>query len=113
MRIVGIDLVANPLTKEPATQFADYVVKRCKDMKIIMSTEGKYGNVLKFKPPMVFTMDNAKQLIKVIGACFDDIDAFHTHRHTLSSTASSISCDSLSNSDDDTSYYTDSSVSTS
>lgn len=34
-----------------------------------MSTEGKYGNVLKFKPPMVFTEENVKHLL----ATLDDI----------------------------------------
>lgn len=106
---IGIDLVTNPLTKAPATQFAEYVVKRCKDMKIIVSTEGKYGNVIKFKPPMVFTMDDAKTLIKALTACFEDIDAYY-HKNSMSTT-SSISCDSLPCSDDESSDCTDSSTS--
>jgi len=34
-----------------------------KDFKILMSTDGPDQNVLKIKPPMVFSMENAKELI--------------------------------------------------
>jgi ethanolamine-phosphate phospho-lyase len=93
---LGIDLVTHPITKAPATQLADYIVKRCKEQKIIISTEGKYGNVLKFKPPMCFTIENCKKLLRVLKNTFDEVENFYK-----TSTSSSISCDSLPSSGDE------------
>jgi len=94
---IGIDMVTSPLTKEPATQLADFVVKRCKQLQIIISTEGKYGNVIKFKPPMVFTNEDAKHLLNVITMCFDEIN----YLFQKGSSTSSIT-ESLNSSDDET-----------
>ncbi|XP_023241830.1 5-phosphohydroxy-L-lysine phospho-lyase-like isoform X2 [Centruroides sculpturatus] len=60
---IGIELVKDKKTKEPATDEAKYVISRLKEELIIMSTDGIYENVLKFKPPMVFSIDNAKHLL--------------------------------------------------
>ena len=48
----------NPLAAQ-----SDYVANRMKDYGILMSTDGPDHNVLKIKPPMVFTIENAKELI--------------------------------------------------
>lgn len=95
---IGIDMVTNPITKEPATELADHTVKRCKDAKIIISTEGKYGNVIKFKPPMCFTLSNAKRLVRTLKNIFDEIESYYK-----TSSASSISsiCESWPNSEDE------------
>lgn len=66
---IGIELVINRQTKEPAALIADYVVSKFKENRILMSTEGKYENVLKFKPPMTFDESNVKEFISVL----DDI----------------------------------------
>lgn len=57
---VGIELVKDRQSKEPATEEAKSVCTRLKDSRIIVSVDGPYENVLKLKPPMVFTKDNAK-----------------------------------------------------
>ncbi|MAP55341.1 aminotransferase class III-fold pyridoxal phosphate-dependent enzyme [Altibacter sp.] len=49
--------------KEPLAQHATYLANRMKDLGILMSTDGPDYNVLKIKPPMVFTKDHAKELI--------------------------------------------------
>ncbi|RWS12550.1 Alanine--glyoxylate aminotransferase 2-like 1 [Dinothrombium tinctorium] len=72
---IGIDLVKNQETKEPAAEEANYCVRRFKEEGIIMSTEGKYENVLKFKPPMVFTMDNAKYWLRVLNEILFEIES--------------------------------------
>ena len=58
---LGIELVdanLNPLAAQTA-----YLANRMKDYGILMSTDGPDHNVLKIKPPMVFTKENAKELI--------------------------------------------------
>lgn len=51
---LGIDIVSNLESKDPAPEYAKYLVNQFRDEFILMSTEGKFGNILKFKPPMVF-----------------------------------------------------------
>ncbi|KAI1292007.1 Ethanolamine-phosphate phospho-lyase [Halotydeus destructor] len=85
----GIDMITHPVTKEPATQMADFVIRRCKEQFVIISTEGKYGNVIKFKPPMVFTMDDAKRLVKTLNSIFDEIDDNKRSRSTSAASCGS------------------------
>lgn len=85
---IGIDLVKSPLTKEASPEIADYCVKRLKEERVIMSTEGKYGNVLKFKPPMVFTASNAQYLLSKLDGIFSEIDSFLINASTISSSSS-------------------------
>ena len=58
---LGIELVdskLNPLPKQ-----TNYLANRMKDFGILMSTDGPDNNVLKIKPPIVFTKENATELI--------------------------------------------------
>jgi len=68
---LGVELVLDSETREPAPLQADYVVERMKSRKILLSTEGPGHNVLKFKPPMVFNLADAEHLLaeleKVLG----------------------------------------------
>lgn len=49
--------------KNPLTEQASYLATRMKDFAILMSTDGKDNNVLKVKPPMVFSQENADELL--------------------------------------------------
>ena len=60
---LGIELVLDPKTKEPAPMHASYLVERMKSRKILLSTEGPGHNVIKFKPPMVFSRNDARRLL--------------------------------------------------
>lgn len=61
---LGIELVTSRETKEPATEQASYFANRMRDKGILMSTDGPYNNVLKIKPPMVFSKENADFLLE-------------------------------------------------
>lgn len=50
-------------TKNPLAEQATYLANRMKDLGILMSTDGPDYNVLKIKPPIVFSLENAKELI--------------------------------------------------
>ena len=52
----------NPLAAQ-----TDYLANRMKDHGILMSTDGPDYNVLKIKPPIIFTKDNAEALISYLG----------------------------------------------
>ncbi|HYK88120.1 MAG TPA: aminotransferase class III-fold pyridoxal phosphate-dependent enzyme [Acidobacteriota bacterium] len=51
---LGVELVRDRLTLEPAAIEASYVVERMKELGILSSIDGPLHNVLKIKPPMVF-----------------------------------------------------------
>jgi ethanolamine-phosphate phospho-lyase len=97
---LGLDLVTDRISKEPATEVAEFMVRRFKEQGIIMSTEGKYGNVLKFKPPMVFSMSDAQHLLSVLEAILREVKLQAKVTRSLSSlsTASTMSTVSSSSS---------------
>ena len=51
------------LEKHPLGDKADYLANRMKEFGILMSTDGPDHNVIKIKPPMVFTRQNTEELI--------------------------------------------------
>ena len=58
---LGIELSGE--NKKPLTDKANYLVNRMKEFGILMSTDGKDNNVIKIKPPMVFSKENAEELL--------------------------------------------------
>ncbi len=67
---LGIEL--NDAQKNPLATEASYLANRMKDFKILMSTDGRDHNVLKIKPPMVFSMDNAKEVLTRLDQVFNE-----------------------------------------
>lgn len=70
---MGLELVTDRELKTPATKTAAYLVKRLKEDHIFVSTDGPWDNVLKFKPPMCFSMDDAHKVVQCIDRIFTDI----------------------------------------
>ena len=63
---IGVDLVNDRVTKTPATALADDVVEAMRQRGVLVSTDGPFDNVLKIKPPMVFTRSHADLLADVL-----------------------------------------------
>ncbi len=63
---IGVELVRNHSSLEPADSEASYVANRMRDLGILISTDGPLHNVLKIKPPMVFTTEDADHLVAVL-----------------------------------------------
>ncbi|MDO8123067.1 MAG: aminotransferase class III-fold pyridoxal phosphate-dependent enzyme [Candidatus Hermodarchaeota archaeon] len=61
---IGVELVLTPTTREPATKETVYIIERMKDLGILISSDGPFNNVLKIKPPMVFTQENVDFFIR-------------------------------------------------
>ena len=62
----GVELVTDRETLEPATAHADYVINRLRDHGILISTDGPLDNVLKLKPPIVFSEKNADEVVAAL-----------------------------------------------
>jgi 4-aminobutyrate aminotransferase-like enzyme len=59
---LGVELVKDRETLEPATAEASEVINRMRDRGILIGTEGPFANVLKIRPPMPFTLEDAELL---------------------------------------------------
>jgi 4-aminobutyrate aminotransferase-like enzyme/Ser/Thr protein kinase RdoA (MazF antagonist) len=52
---LGIEMIRNSETLEPADNETSYIVERMKQKGFLLSTEGPLHNVIKIKPPIIFT----------------------------------------------------------
>ena len=59
---------------EPAPAHAAWIVERLLDRGILVSTDGPLRNVLKIKPPLVFTEQNADRLVEALDAILGEDD---------------------------------------
>lgn len=69
---LGIELVKDRRTKEPAGALAKRISNRAKELGVLMGTEGPFDNVLKMRPPMIFTQDNADYLLDVLKQAMEE-----------------------------------------
>jgi 4-aminobutyrate aminotransferase-like enzyme len=61
---LGIDLVRDRETREPATEQADYVVNRLRECGILAGTDGPHHNVIKLRPPLIFAEADADLFVR-------------------------------------------------
>jgi 4-aminobutyrate aminotransferase-like enzyme len=59
---IGVELVRDHSTLEPAAQETRAIVNRMRDLGVLIGREGRHGNVLKIRPPLVFDENHALQL---------------------------------------------------
>jgi alanine-glyoxylate transaminase/(R)-3-amino-2-methylpropionate-pyruvate transaminase len=57
--MLGVELVRDRQGKEPASTEAAAVLELCKQRGLLLGKGGLYGNVLRIKPPMCLTIDDA------------------------------------------------------
>ena len=71
--LIGIDLVLDRETREPAGRIANQVYNYMRENGVLIGTAGPHGNVLKIRPPITFSKDHADQLIATLS------DALNAH----------------------------------
>jgi 4-aminobutyrate aminotransferase-like enzyme len=65
---IGVELVRDRGTLEPATEEAAEVVNRLREEGILIGTDGPHHNVLKIRPPMPFTAGDADILASALAS---------------------------------------------
>lgn len=70
---LGIELVNDRQTLEPAAIAASQIADALKDAGILIGTDGPLHNVLKVRPPMPFDEDNADELLAALGLVLERI----------------------------------------
>ena len=67
--MLGVELVRDLRTKEPANTEAAEVLELCKERGLLVGKGGLFGNTLRIKPPMCLTKDDADFLAD----CLDEV----------------------------------------
>jgi 4-aminobutyrate aminotransferase-like enzyme len=70
---IGIDLVGGPDSREPATSETSRAVNLLKERGVLIGSTGRYDNVLKIRPPLVFTRQNADLLLEKLEGVLSEI----------------------------------------
>ncbi len=68
--MLGVELVKDRRTKEPAKEETLQVFEQAKDLGLLIGKGGYHGNVLRIKPPMCFTEPDVDFLIEVLDVSF-------------------------------------------
>ncbi|MDX1410536.1 MAG: aminotransferase class III-fold pyridoxal phosphate-dependent enzyme [Nitrospirales bacterium] len=63
---LGLEIVRDTETIEPAPEETMYIAERLKDRGVLAGTDGPHRNVVKIKPPMVFTQNDADRLVNTL-----------------------------------------------
>lgn len=63
---IGAEFVKDPLTKEPHEELAMHVVNKLREHNVLISASSPLGNVLKIRPPLPFTADNAAYFLDIL-----------------------------------------------
>ena len=63
---IGLELVEDRKSREPAPARAARAKERLRDHRILLSTDGPQDNVLKIKPPLVFSIADADRLTSTL-----------------------------------------------
>jgi 4-aminobutyrate aminotransferase-like enzyme/Ser/Thr protein kinase RdoA (MazF antagonist) len=71
--LVGLELVRDRKTLEPAAPETKRVVNRMRDLGVLTATEGPHGNVLKLRPPICFTREQADMTVAAIDQALSEI----------------------------------------
>jgi alanine-glyoxylate transaminase / (R)-3-amino-2-methylpropionate-pyruvate transaminase len=73
--MLGVELVRDRTTKEPASTEAVDVLELCKERGLIIGKGGLFGNTLRIKPPMCITKDDASFLAEVLDEVLTEIES--------------------------------------
>ncbi len=64
--MLGIELVKDRATKEPATAEAARVRALCREAGVLIGVGGQFGNVLRLQPPLVITQEQLAHAIRTL-----------------------------------------------
>jgi hypothetical protein len=85
---IGVELVRDRDTLEPAAEELDAIVEAMKEEGILLSTEGPHHNVLKIKPPLVISKEECDFFLAKLDEVMTRLGFYSASVFTLVSTVS-------------------------
>ena len=73
--MLGVELVRDPVSKEPATNECAEVLELAKQRGLLLGKGGLFGNTLRIKPPMCLTKDDADFMIACLHEVLTEIES--------------------------------------
>jgi 4-aminobutyrate aminotransferase-like enzyme len=71
---VGVELRTSGPTSAPATAEATRIVNLLRERRVLISSAGPHGNVLKIRPPLVFRTEHADLLVQRLDQAFTELN---------------------------------------
>src|SRR5262249_9576584 len=71
--LLGIELVKDRQSKEPAKEECAQILESCKEMGLLLGKGGLWGQTVRFSPPMCVNEQDADFLIEVLDRVFSDL----------------------------------------
>ena len=72
--MVGMELVVDRKTKEPATGFTKQLIIRCREKGLILIQAGTYSNIIRPLMPLVITDDQLEKGLSIIQESLTEIE---------------------------------------
>jgi 4-aminobutyrate aminotransferase-like enzyme len=69
---LGLDLVQNRETRRPASKEASYVINRLRERGILTGSDGPHHNVIKLRPPLIFSKADSELLIQTLNSILEE-----------------------------------------
>ena len=63
---IGMEMVTDRNSRDPGTEEATRLVNGLRQKRVLISSAGPHANVLKIRPPLVFTQQNADQFLQTL-----------------------------------------------
>jgi len=70
---LSVELIRDSDSKEPDAELTLTLADRLKDKGFLVSWSGKYDNVLKIRPPLVFSHANADEFLGAFDQCMEEL----------------------------------------
>lgn len=70
---LGIEMVKDSANKEPDAALTLSLSNRLKDKGFLVSYSGRFNNVLKIRPPLVFSDENADDFLSAFDECVEEL----------------------------------------
>ena len=71
--LIGVELVSDATRRPPTARWPNRVVNGLRERGVLVGRCGKHDNVLKIRPPLVFTADHADLLVERLAESLDSV----------------------------------------